>query len=197
MEPAKALEWLIELPEKWQKHGQPIHLSVGFVWAGGSVPQRDILQHCREAEKRAKKLGKNRVTIRIVFNSGQYVQWTCPWQNLSVLKQYQDRDGNTWQSGANWTHIYQDWAHLKARHAIPSNFKAQIQSEIIDSKIACNLYDFYFYRQGKNICPSAYISSDFLSKNAEKIVGVNEDREIIDWIAGLINIGWYLFNSGV
>jgi CRISPR-associated protein Cmr2 len=80
------------LPKEWEKHGQDITLSVGFVWAAPSVPQRDILQHCREAEKRAKALGRKRVTIRIVFSSGQYVQWTCPWSYLHVLKSYCDRD---------------------------------------------------------------------------------------------------------
>lgn len=47
----EAFAWLITLPQIWERHDQEIGLSVGFVWAGSSVPQRDILQHCREAEK--------------------------------------------------------------------------------------------------------------------------------------------------
>ncbi|MEO0967504.1 MAG: type III-B CRISPR-associated protein Cas10/Cmr2 [Cyanobacteria bacterium J06639_18] len=185
IEPIGALEWLMELPAKWEEHGQPINLSVGFVWAGGSVPQRDILQHCREAEKRAKKLGRNRVTIRIVFNSGQNIQWTCPWNCLSILKQYKDRNNKNWESGANWGHIFQDLAHLKARHAIPKKGT----KEIVDTKIAFALYDFYFKHQDNDI------SSNLLSKHANDIVGIDEDQEVIDWINGLIHVGWYLLSS--
>jgi CRISPR-associated protein, Cmr2 family len=108
-----ALEWLTELNKEWQKHEQDITLSVGFVWAGHSVPQRDVLQHCRAAEKQAKSLGRDRVTLRIVFNSGQYVQWTCPWEHLCLLKKYKDRNG-----GNNWSQVYSDLAQLKARHSI-------------------------------------------------------------------------------
>ena len=75
----QALQWLMGLNKKWQEHKQAVTVSVGFVWAGHSVPQRDVLQHCREAERRAKLLDRNRVTIRVLFNSGQYIQWTCPW----------------------------------------------------------------------------------------------------------------------
>jgi CRISPR-associated protein Cmr2 len=182
VESIKALQWLMELPAKWQQHNQPINLSMGFIWTGASVPQRDILQHCREAEKRAKKLGRNRVTIRILFNSGQYVQWTCPWKYLKVIKQYKDRDKKTWDSGANWGHIYQDLAHLKARHAIP----IKGTGEIINANIAFALYDLYFKHSDNDI------SSNYLSKNAQEIVGIDEDKEIIDWISGLIHIGWYL-----
>ena len=184
IEPIKALKWLMELPDKWKQHRQPINLSVGFVWAAGSVPQRDILQHCREAEKRAKKLGRNRVTIRIVFNSGQYIQWTCPWQYLKILKQYKDRNQKDWLSGANWAHIYQDLAHLKARHAIPTK-----EHKFSDTNIAFALYDLYFKHDNNDI------SSELISKNAQEIVGSDEDKEIVDLINGLIHIGWHFVSS--
>ena len=38
-------------PEEKKK----ITVSVGFVWASPDIPQRDVLQHCRLAEKSAKK----------------------------------------------------------------------------------------------------------------------------------------------
>ncbi|NJM23746.1 MAG: hypothetical protein HC836_12995 [Richelia sp. RM2_1_2] len=38
VEPFKALQWLMELPAKWKQYGQPINLSVGFVWAGANFP---------------------------------------------------------------------------------------------------------------------------------------------------------------
>jgi CRISPR-associated protein Cmr2 len=104
VKPIEALNWLLTLEDHWKEHQNTIKqefnldftYSVGFVWAGHQVPQRDILQHCREAEKRAKSLGRDRVTIRVVFNSGQFVQWTCPWDYLHVLRNYRDRDGKTW-----------------------------------------------------------------------------------------------------
>ncbi|NEP55628.1 MAG: CRISPR-associated protein Cmr2 [Symploca sp. SIO2G7] len=130
VKPIEALRWLLKLESRWQELQETIKqeldldfaFSVGFVWAGHQVPQRDILQHCRDAEQRAKNLGRNRLTIRVVFNSGQYVQWTCPWDYLHVLQNYCDRDGKTWGENPNWSHIYNDWAQLKARHAAAGLF---------------------------------------------------------------------------
>ncbi|MEB3193208.1 MAG: type III-B CRISPR-associated protein Cas10/Cmr2 [Snowella sp.] len=68
--------------------------SVGFVWAAPSVPQRDVLQHCRETEKLAKNNGRDRLAIRILFNSGNHLDWHCPWWFLKdLLESYRDRDG--------------------------------------------------------------------------------------------------------
>lgn len=101
--------------EIWPKHGysQDITVSVGFVWAASGVPQRDILQQCREAEKSAKNQGKNRLAVRILFNSGNYLEWVCPWENLKdILDSYCDRS-----EGKNWTHFYNDIATLENRRA--------------------------------------------------------------------------------
>lgn len=192
-EPIDALEWLMGLPEEWKKHKQDINLSVGFVWAGHSVPQRDILQHCREAEKRAKNLGRNRVTIRVVFNSGQYVQWTCPWDYLHILRNYRDRDGKTyqqWESRGkdskywpNWTHVYSDLAQLKARHAISFNPK----EDNPDDRLALTLFQLYFQDR------------DNLVNNWKPIVGdyqnSEQSKQIIYWINDLINVGWQLCSN--
>ena len=190
-EPIEALEWLMELSDKWKEHGQDINLSVGFVWAGHSVPQRDILQHCREAEKRAKSLGRDRVTIRVVFNSGQYVQWTCPWDYLHILKDYRDRDGKTyskWETEGkdpklfpNWTHVYKDLAHLKNRHAISFNPNEKNP----DDRLALTLFQLYFNDR------------EHLEQNCKHIVGdfPNEPKELIYWISDLINVGWQLCSN--
>ncbi|MFM6452181.1 MAG: Cas10/Cmr2 second palm domain-containing protein, partial [Planktothrix sp.] len=138
--PQRALKWLMELNNEWKTHKQEITLSVGFVWAGHSVPQRDVLQHCREAEKQAKSLGRDRVTLRIVFNSGQSVQWTCPWEHLSLLNQYRDRNG-----GQNWSQVYSDLAQLKARHSI------EPKSKNPDYKLALALMNIYFQNSGEMI----------------------------------------------
>ncbi|MBE9033129.1 CRISPR-associated protein Cmr2 [filamentous cyanobacterium LEGE 11480] len=186
LSPQQALEWLYGLPAQWQTHQQPINLSLGFVWAGHQVPQRDILQHCREAEQRSKYLGRDRITIRILFNSGQYVQWTCPWTYLEVLKLYRDRDG-----GNNWAHIYKDWAHLKARHAIP----ADLNIDELDERIALSLVNLYFDRDGQHQRQYGEEMKSYLSAQAKDITGSTAASELIQWIDGLINIGWQLCSN--
>ncbi|MBD2207804.1 CRISPR-associated protein Cmr2 [Calothrix sp. FACHB-1219] len=187
-----AYEWLMTLDERWKQHQQPISLSVGFVWVAGSVPQRDVLQHCREAEKLAKSRGRDRVTIRVLFNNGQYVQWTCPWNYLHILKNYRDRNGNTYEKWErqgrdekyqpNWNHIYSDLAQLKARHAIDLNIDINSQGGKINDiyDIALALFNIYF-QQG-----------EFLTRNALHIVNNDSSLEIVAWINDLINVGWQL-----
>lgn len=173
----QAIDWLMKLPEEWEKHRENINLSVGFVWAGHSVPQRDILQHCREAEQRSKSLGRNRLTLRVVFNSGQFVQWTCPWNYLSILQKYCDRDG-----GKNWGHIYNDFAQLKARHAIDFN---QATGQI-NYRLALSLMNIYFNDEG-----------NYVWKNRRDIVDKNDSSEnaYLNWINDLINVGWQLYSE--
>jgi len=171
--PQRALKWLMELNNEWKTHKQEITLSVGFVWAGHSVPQRDVLQHCREAEKQAKSLGRDRVTLRIVFNSGQYVEWTCPWEHLSLLNQYRDRNG-----GQNWSQVYSDLAQLKARHSI------EPKSKNPDYKLALALMNIYFQNSGEMIL-----------RNQQKLVGNTSPTSLLQWIENLILVGWQLCSS--
>ena len=156
---------------------------MGFVWAGHQVPQRDILQHCREAEKRAKNLDRDRVTIRVVFNSGQFVQWTCPWNDLEILTKYRDRDGKTWGENPNWNHIYNDWAQLKARHAILlQNIGEEVENDI-STDIAISLFNLYFDGAG-----------DTYKKERKwaNFAGDNTNLKIISWLDNLIQVGWQL-----
>jgi len=105
--------------EIWANHGQGITVSVGLVWAGPQVPLRDVLQHSREAEKAAKNAGRDRLALRILFNSGQHLQWVCPWDCLkAILGGYCDRSGKTGQDG-DWKQFHSDYNHLHSRHAIP------------------------------------------------------------------------------
>jgi len=61
--------WQEGLSDKLQeKYHRSLMASVGFVWAAPNVPQRDVLQHCRETEKLAKNNGRDRLAIRILFN---------------------------------------------------------------------------------------------------------------------------------
>ena len=194
VKPIEALQWLLALQDHWKDLQHTIEqeldlqftYSVGFVWAGHQVPQRDILQHCRDAEQRAKKLDRNRVTIRVVFNSGQFVQWTCPWGYLDILTKYRDRDGNTWGEDPNWNHIFSDWAQLKARHAIRLK---EMEGIPVNKQTALALFNLYFNEAG----------TTFSEKRLwGEIAGNNTDNAIINWLNDLVQVGWQLCrNSNV
>jgi CRISPR-associated protein Cmr2 len=124
--PHNCLDWFIQFkPNIWeglsdsshQPIKPPITPSVGLVWVSPKVPQRDLLQHCREAEKSAKKSGKDRIAIRLVFANGNTVEWTCPWRFLSIFHDYSDRESTPDRPSKNWTHFYNDVAVLESRHA--------------------------------------------------------------------------------
>lgn len=158
----ECLKWFYTFKsEIWQKpQRKKISASVGFVWAGSQVPQRDVLQHCHLAESSAKSTGRDRIAFRILFNSGNYLEWVCPWWLLddsdrlefanenklilpepsekleNLIESYQDRD-----KGNNWTHFYQDVAILESRHAFTK--------QSID--IALSLIEIYFNSTWKTI----------------------------------------------
>jgi CRISPR-associated protein Cmr2 len=196
-----ALTWLMGLNDTWKTHeqtyiqdighkkkGDLIGLSVGFVWAGHSVPQRDVLQHCREAEGQAKSAGRDRVALRVLFNNGQHVQWITPWDWLPVLTQYRDRHG-----GNNWAHIYGDWADLKARHAVEPHSIHSNRRDTIERQIALALFERYFDRfdQPKTLsCKAETIwntTRKHLLPEAE-----SPNTSIVDWVNDLIEVGWHL-----
>jgi CRISPR-associated protein Cmr2 len=178
----EAFAWLITLPQIWEKHDQKIGLSVGFVWAASSVPQRDILQHCREAEKVAKSSGRGRVTIRILFNSGQYVQWTCPWDSLDILTKYKDREGQ-----ANWSHIYQDLAQLESRRAFNLDKKTFVE------KFALEFFDLYFRGAGQELLN--YERAKYLVGFSDEDENYERSQAITNWISNLIKVGWHLCSN--
>lgn len=125
----ECLEWFSNFPELWKEHqyADKITVSVGFVWAAPNVPQRDVLQHGREAEQSAKKCGRDRLALRVLFNSGNHLEWVCPWRFLDILSAYRDRS----QKNQNWAHIYQDVALLEARHAF-TNQQINIAKALAD-----------------------------------------------------------------
>jgi CRISPR-associated protein Cmr2 len=131
------LPWLYQFDQLWaeyqdyfegEKPTQLLTVSMGLVWAGPSVPQRDVLQHCREAERSAKKNGRDRVAIRILFNSGTHLEWTCPWHLLQPIL----------DAECNWTNFYRDIGHLEARHAfeVPAKIREQEIGEYTKVAIA-------------------------------------------------------------
>jgi CRISPR-associated protein Cmr2 len=136
----ECLDWFYDFPKIWELHEQPISASVGFVWAAPNVPQRDLLQHCRLAEKSAKKQGRDRIAIRILFNDGKHLEWACPWRFLPLLTDYCDRSNQRGPT-ANWTHLYSDIATLQARHALSPH---QID-------VALGLFQLYFQPAAANV----------------------------------------------
>jgi len=121
----------------WSQHQEHISVSVGFVWAAPKVPQRDVLQHCREAQDSAKEKGRDRIAFHILFNGGNHLEWVCPWWLLEagLLEQYCDRNGTQGSANSpNWTHIYKDVAELESRHGFAGD----------QTDVALALFEVYF-----------------------------------------------------
>lgn len=124
----------------WSCHGQPITVSVGFVWASPQVPQRDVLQHCRAAEQSAKDNGRDRIALRILFAGGNYLEWVCPWRFLDLLKDYRDRNGDQApEQQPKWSHLYEDVAALEARHGFGNS-----------NDVALALFEAYFGKRHRD-----------------------------------------------
>lgn len=204
---SQVYHWLKQLPEQWEKGKSPeinekITLSVGFIWAGHSVPQRDILQHCRAAEQISKEKGRNSITIRILFNNGQYTQWTTPWKYLDLLDYYKDREG-----GKNWRHIYSDLAQLKSRHAFGLAYgNNEDQKQLLDGNIILenrdailNFFDLYFAPYKNKIQTEVKNFLEEEEREIFKYIKDGDDKyygwELIHWLEDLITVGFYLFKD--
>lgn len=216
------LKWFYTFKsEIWQKpEPKKISASVGFVWAGNQVPQRDVLQHCHLAENSAKSTGRDRIAFRILFNSGNSLEWVCPWwllddsdrlefakNNMPILSEpsqnliesYQDRD-----KGKNWTHFYQDVAILESRHAF--------RNKSID--IALGLLEIYFDSDWKAIIADRdnwwnRYDDDHKLQTFTGILGdpknfkpdQRENREMKvqrafnNWVINLAKVGFYLTDN--
>ena len=194
----ECLRWFYRFKSDIWNHGEPITPSVGFVWAGHQVPQREILQQCYQAERAAKEGGRDRLAIRIVFNSGNRLQWICPWWFLeSVIEGYRDRDG-VYQGDAsqsrkapNWTHLYNDVAVLASRHA----FRGQ-------TDVALGLFELYFGDENR-----ALLEQHLWDRKDDERTGIlgntpvddpdpstaqMPDKLLNDWIVSLAEVGFHL-----
>ena len=180
-----------------------ITVSVGFVWAFPGIPQRDILQHCREAEKSAKNNGRDRIAFRILFNNGNHLEWVCPWWLLEdgLLSKYRDREGKQ-----NWTHIYNDVAVLESRHAFDDD----------GLDVALGLLEIYFphhldkiknKNKNKNKNKQLHREDEDLTKidagileeehkyykeNSEEIDQTKVNKALTNWIINLGKVGFHL-----
>ncbi|MFE1744196.1 type III-B CRISPR-associated protein Cas10/Cmr2 [Coleofasciculus sp. H7-2] len=197
LKPQECLNWFYQFPETcWKKHDQKITVSVGLVWAAPNVPQRDVLQHCRDAEKSAKKKGRDRLAIRILFNSGNHLEWVCPWWCLqNFLESYQDRQRdilvslkekqNNPKKKNNWTHFYNDVATLESHHA----FEGQTQ-------IALGLFEIYLGKENRQ-CLETHLWD---KEGKTGILGNqphDEEKQNIKalnkWVINLAKVGFHLF----
>jgi hypothetical protein len=197
----ECLEWFYNFnnPAKdnslWRQHQHPIGVTIGFVWAAPGVPQREILQHCREAEKTGKKSGKNRLVMKILFNGGNYVEWNCPWWCLEqVITGYRDRgwsSENPNRPANNWGHFYNDVNILSSRRA----FDGQ-------SDIAKELFGIYFPEQ-KHLLTEHLWDSHKSSTVLTGIIGNKADNSdsqavndaINQWVINLALVGFHLCNG--
>lgn len=196
----ECLQRFYEFPKVWNSHGHAVTnshkdgvtVSVGFVWAYPGVPQRDVLQHCKEAEKSAKSQGRDRLAIRILFNSGNHLEWSCPWDYLKkIFTGYCDRSG-----GQNWTHIYNDVAVLESRHAFDDQ-----------GAIAQALWEIYFPALAHNLNSEEQLNFDnpqFLWNQEDtdtklrKSSGILGDEEspsqhFNKWFINLAKVGFHLY----
>lgn len=207
--PQKAVNWLCSFKEDvWHKgkNGQPdrkpLTPSIGFVWASPQVPQRDILQHCEVAERRAKDGGRDRVCLRILFSSGTHLDWLCPWWLLpKIVKGYRNPYGDS-----DWIAFHKDVATLKARHAFQDNHR-----------IALGLFNLYFAEpEDSNRKPLLPTDPDKLFGDKSPLwnqpgdpdaqAGILPDdlkKKPLDqkqtafnqWVMSLAEVGFHLFNK--
>jgi CRISPR-associated protein Cmr2 len=183
-------------PEIWQQHQQPkLMVSIGFVWADPKIPQRDVLQHCRLAEKSAKSAGRDRLAIRILFNNGNHLEWCCPWRCLEqILSSYRDRD-----KGKNWTHFHDDIAKLNSRHSINSK-SCEIAIAMFEiyfgadtwNEISQNLWNDEKPEDEKiNYFSVEHDLAGILGKRPNSPTAANE--RLNDWIVALSKVGFHIF----
>jgi CRISPR-associated protein Cmr2 len=67
-------DWLRIFRDLWGQAEQPLTASMGVVWADSSVPQREALQHARDAEASAKARGRDRFALRLLYASGTHLE---------------------------------------------------------------------------------------------------------------------------
>jgi CRISPR-associated protein Cmr2 len=188
---------------------KPITVSVGFVLAGGDIPQRDVLQHCREAEKSAKTNGRDRLAFRILFNNGNYLEWVCPWWLLEqdLLFNYRDREENL--ETPNWTHIYSDVAVLESRHAF-NNDNTDIAVGLLDIYFP-DMLQFFVDENGKLKTQNLFHDQDldltkfqsgilgeksnFYKEKGDEIDDKKVNQAFNDWVINLAKVGFHLLRD--
>jgi len=82
--------------------GQKMSFSLGIVIAQRRIPQSLWHRGLNEAYKKAKNQGRDRVCVKVLFNSGQTLEWVCPWSLWHLLMELEPNaeeqtDLNRWE----------------------------------------------------------------------------------------------------
>jgi len=186
----------------WSDPKKKITASVGFVWASPQVPQRDVLQHARSAETSAKKSGKDRVAIRVLFAGGNHLEWVCPWWILEagLFEKYRDRNGVVnGLDNASWTHFYNDVAVLESRHAFGATMKESTEVAIALMRVYFPDWEDLMSEENRWNLKNEYKvtkagilgnQSDYEPKGSKNInLAINE------WVINLAKVGFYLCSN--
>ena len=221
LEPKYCVDWFSNFKSKvWHENKtshdeqKKITVSVGFVWAFPGIPQRDVLQHCRLAEKSAKSNGRDRIAFRILFNNGNYLEWVCPWWLLEagLLSSYCDREGKQ-----NWTHIYSDVAVLESRHAFGKRVRdtddeGECSSDDTGIDVALALFKIYFPskadifeqvntlwnrideegKEHKKLIGGILGDRTKYDKSTETLDKTKINKALTNWIINLAKVGFHL-----
>ena len=73
--------------------GQRMTFSLGVVIAQRRIPQSLWHRNLNEAYKAAKSAGRDRVCVRVLFNSNQTLDWICPWKLWDLLMTLEPSQG--------------------------------------------------------------------------------------------------------
>ncbi|MFP4414464.1 Cas10/Cmr2 second palm domain-containing protein [Coleofasciculus sp.] len=77
--------WVQYQDQLYPVPGEKMHFSLGIVIAQRRIPQSLWHRGLNQAYKQAKSQGRNRICIQVLFNSGQSLQWVCPWSLWNLL----------------------------------------------------------------------------------------------------------------
>jgi hypothetical protein len=94
--------WVTRDGEIYPVPGQGMNFSLGVVIAQRRIPQSLWHRGLNDAYKQAKNQGRDRVCVKVIFNSGQSLDWVCPWRLWELLIQVPLRhpektDLNRWE----------------------------------------------------------------------------------------------------
>lgn len=81
--------WVQRGAEIYPVPGRQMSFSLGVVIAQRRIPQSLWHRGLNEAYKAAKNQGRDRVCIKVLFNSGQSLEWVCPWRLWELLMHVQ------------------------------------------------------------------------------------------------------------
>lgn len=77
--------WVEYKDEVYPVPGKQMDFSLGLVIAQRRIPQSLWHRGLNQAYKEAKNQGRNRVCVKVLFNSGQSLEWVCPWPLWNLL----------------------------------------------------------------------------------------------------------------